>query len=107
MHHEERASSETRNTLAETLLNERLGPTGRFPGGKLTDNDGGEIQFAVTVMKGKIVVNFGIPIETLGMSPKQARGFAQSVLRCANNIDKPLQKKNRKGEHGKRKAGWR
>ena len=58
MHHEKDTSQEMMAALL--LSKDELGPTGRFPDGKLTSNDEGEIAFAVGVLKGKVIVNFGL-----------------------------------------------
>ena len=80
MHHEKNVSQEI---MSQALLEKELGPTGRFPGGKLTSNDEGEIALAVGVLKGKVVVNFGTPIASLGMSPAQAEQLAITLIRRA------------------------
>jgi len=79
MHHESETSEEMKQLLQEL----ELGPTGRFPEGKLTGNDEGEIRFGVTVYKGKVVVNFGKPVASLGMLPEQARVLARTLQRRA------------------------
>ena len=82
MHHEPQLSDVTKQTQIEQLL----GPTGRFPGGKLTPNDEGEIAFAVVVMEDKVLINFGAPIASLGLTAKQARRLAALLRRQANEI---------------------
>lgn len=52
---------------------EKFGATGQFPEGKLNDVDEGEIQFGITIDKGKVVLNFGKEISWIGMNPDQAR----------------------------------
>jgi hypothetical protein len=100
MHHERIPSDETMMATLKAKLDreqlEKLGPTGRFPEGKLTPNDEGEIAFAVGALKGKVVVNFGSPVASLGMSPDQARKLAGSLLEKANAIE-PSKAKKRRG----------
>lgn len=84
MHHEEVVSKELEEVCAKMFKVVELGSTGRFPGGKLTANDEGEIVFAVGVLRGKVVVNFGKPIASVGMSAKQARRLAKTLNRKAN-----------------------
>lgn len=50
-----------------------------LPEGKLTEN--GEITFAVTTCKGKVVINFGTPVVSLGMSGQQALALASLLKR--------------------------
>ena len=48
-----------REALLKQHLHDNVGPTGKFPEGKVCDRDEGEIAFAVGVEDGKIVLNFG------------------------------------------------
>lgn len=80
-HHEPEQSREIEKLLQNLGL--EAGPTGKFPEGKITEHDEGEIKFAVTVYKGKVVVNFGTPVASLGMLPEQAKVLARTLLRCA------------------------
>lgn len=63
-----------------------LGPTGKFPDGKLADHDEGELQLAVTHYQGKVVINFGKPIAFIGFTAEQADDIADSLKRHAQNI---------------------
>lgn len=58
-----------------------VGPTGRFPEGKLTENDDGEIAFAVFRKDGKIIVDFGGPVSWFGMNPEQAKALAKILIK--------------------------
>ncbi len=90
MHHEEELSEEMKAHLEanKAKLIEELGATGVFPDGKLTSNDEGELKFVVTAYHGKVVINFGIPIASLGFSPEQARAFALLLRKHANAIER-------------------
>lgn len=61
---------------------EKLGATGRFPLGKLTPEDEGEIQFAVAAdPKTKtIILDFGKPVVWLGMPRDDARKLVELIL---------------------------
>jgi len=83
IHHEKQVSDEIIRAMQEVMTKDRLGATGNFPDGKLTDNDEGEIRFAVAILKGKVVINFGEPITSLGMSRVQARKLGQLLIRIA------------------------
>lgn len=87
MHHERDLSDE----LMAATIADKLGPTGRFPGGKLTENDEGELKFAVGQLAGKVVVNFGSPVASLGMSLEEARQLALALRRQANAIERSRQ----------------
>jgi hypothetical protein len=97
-HHEPKLSDEI-NALFQQVdtdpLRERqqelakqlgLGPTGQFPDGKLSENDEGELLFAITIYKGTVVINFGKPIASMGLSPEQALVLARALRRRANEI---------------------
>lgn len=73
--------------LKQAAKTEGLGPTGRFPEGKLTAQDEGETKIGVTSVDGKVVMNFGKPMTWIGFTPELARQLADSLLRHANEID--------------------
>lgn len=68
------------------ILPPTLGPTGKFPQGKISPADEGELQLGVTVHKGNVIISFGKPIAWLGMPPKETRQFANALLSHANQI---------------------
>lgn len=56
------------------------GAVGDFPMGKLSASDEGAIQFGVTVKDGKVVLDFGTPVQWIGMSAQQAAELASTLL---------------------------
>jgi hypothetical protein len=67
---------------------DRLGPTGKFPQGKLRPDDEGELAAAVYTQNGQVVINWGgKPITWLSLPPESAREFALALLRKAGTID--------------------
>lgn len=68
-----------RRALEEPLR----GNTGRFPQGKLTPHDEGEIQFAIGVKDHKVCLDFGTPCKWIGLEPQQAMELAQSLVKQA------------------------
>lgn len=60
---------------------ERLGKTGKFPDGKLTKQDEGELAFAVLTHKGKVCVEFGQPVHWFAMTPKQAIELGELLIK--------------------------
>ena len=44
-----------------------IGATRRFPDGKITESDEGEIRFAVSHAGGKVLIHFGKPVAWLGL----------------------------------------
>ena len=73
-------------SLETTDISDRLGPTDRFPEGKLSESDEGELQFAVGVEKGKVVIHFGEPTMWIGLTPQQAADLAASIIQKARTI---------------------
>lgn len=60
-----------------------LGPTGRYPQGKLFANDDGELRVGIAKHQGKIIVNFGVSITFLAMTRQEALAFAEALTRQA------------------------
>ncbi len=62
-----------------------LGATGKFPQGKLQDDDEGELRMAIAYDKlnGIVRVEFGKPVAWLGLPPPEAIQFARLLLRHA------------------------
>lgn len=92
VHHEPQLSKE----MAEMFRNVQLGPTGQFPEGELTQNDEGELRLAVGTFKNKVVVNFGTPIASLGMTPAQARDVAKALWKHARSLDGGTKRKRKR-----------
>ena len=65
---------------------EKLGATGRFPEGKLTDQDEGEIMFRIGHLNGKVVLDFGQQVAWVGMSPDQAKDLARMLMKHTNLV---------------------
>jgi hypothetical protein len=94
MHHENELSEEVKLAMerahkqaqSETIL----GATGRFPDGKLTVNDEGELALQIGALKGRVVMEFGKPIASLGLTPEQARDLARLLRLWANRSQRLL-----------------
>jgi hypothetical protein len=69
------------------MNNKKLGPTGKFPDGKLGEGDEGELQLAIGTKDGKVVLSFGRPVSWIGMPPKEARKLAVFMMARANEAD--------------------
>lgn len=69
-------------------LQQPFGATGRYPMGKLTETDEGEIAFGVAADKqnGKVIINFGKPTAWVGMDREQALALADSLKRKADDL---------------------
>jgi hypothetical protein len=65
--------------MAEAMQQKKMGPTGKFPDGKLNDTDEGEIQVGIAEVDGRVVMNFGKPIEWIGFTKEQAKQIGFSL----------------------------
>ena len=63
-----------------------FGPTGKFPLGKLTDDDEGELRIGITTSKGNVVIDFGKNITWIGMPPEQAIQFGELIIKRAKEL---------------------
>jgi hypothetical protein len=61
----------------------KLGATGNFPDGKISDDDEGELTMAVREEKGMVRLDFGKPVAWLMLPPDSALEFAMAVTRHA------------------------
>lgn len=68
-------------------MNEPLGPTGKFPAGKISEDDCGQMRVGITHENGNVIVDFGAPMVWIGMPPHQAREFAQAILLHAEALE--------------------
>jgi hypothetical protein len=63
-----------------------LGPTGKFPDGKMNEHDEGEIQIGITCSGNKVIMAFGKPMAWLGFNKKDAVNIANALLKRAKEI---------------------
>jgi hypothetical protein len=64
-----------------------LGPTNKFPQGKLNTQDDGELQLAISSAQGNVIIHFGTKVSWLGLPPTEARAFARALLKHADKIE--------------------
>ena len=62
-----------------------LGATGKYPHGHYGDHDEGEILFAIAAdrQERKVLIDFGKPVHSLGMTPEQAAELADMLTTYA------------------------
>jgi len=70
-----------------------FGPTGEFPDGKLGPNDEGGIAMGITQHEGRLVIDFGKPIRSLGLTAVEAQRLGSLLTDFAVN-NQPPQKVN-------------
>lgn len=75
-----------KEALLKQFIKEEVGPTGKFPEGKISERDEGEIAFAVGAEDGKIVLNFGKPVAWIGFTPEQAMEIARTIRNKAKRM---------------------
>jgi hypothetical protein len=63
-----------------------LGATGEFPQGKLTEDDEGALNCAVTHGQGVVRIDFGKEIAWLAMDPDLAINFASAIMVHAREL---------------------
>lgn len=66
-------------------MTDKIGPTGEFPLGKLNEHDEGELNMAIGNEDGKVFVNFGTPVASLGMTPAEAVRIAEGLIKSARD----------------------
>ncbi len=64
----------------------KLGATGKFPEGKLTNQDEGELVMAIGITNRKVIINFGTPTAWIGFTKEQAYELANTLRDKANSI---------------------
>lgn len=87
MHHApNEVDPEMAKKLKEFYKRGEVGPTGKFPEGKLTKKDEGEYRFMMAVVKNKVVMNFGKPIAWIAMDRDEAFRVARALRKHAKKI---------------------
>jgi hypothetical protein len=62
-----------------------FGATGKFPEGKLNEDDEGELRFGIAgdPEKGMVYIDFGKPVTWMAMRPERAEALAEILIRHA------------------------
>jgi hypothetical protein len=61
----------------------KLGATGDYPIGKLSDDDEGGLMMGITVEDKRLIINFGKSLTWIGMDKETAQNLAFLILaRC-------------------------
>lgn len=64
-----------------------MGKTGRFPKGKIAEDDEGELSLAVGTKNGVVIIDFGTPVKWFGLPPKKARELAIVLMKHADSLE--------------------
>ncbi|HEX3524856.1 MAG TPA: hypothetical protein VHT52_22560 [Stellaceae bacterium] len=59
---------------------DHAGPTGKFPMGRLNDEDRGELAVAVSTEKDMLRIDFGTPVNWICLPPDGALEFAAVIV---------------------------
>ena len=68
-----------------------FGATGRHPLGHVSPDDEGEIRFGIAVQFGRVLIDFGKPVHSLGLDADQADGLAEILMRRAKEARQQVQ----------------
>lgn len=60
-----------------------LGPTGQYPDGKIASNDEGGLAFAGSILHGRIILDFGKPVHSIGFTKEEAIDLANYLYEKA------------------------
>jgi hypothetical protein len=66
----------------------KIGATGRFPEGKITPEDEGELQLAIGASGSNVEIHFGTPVSWLAFPPSTARSLAAGLIAAADRIER-------------------
>jgi hypothetical protein len=66
---------------------QKLGATGKFPDGKIKEDDEGELRFGVTTSKDLVILDFGVKVKWIGMDPKLAKQLGELLIKKARSIE--------------------
>jgi hypothetical protein len=80
-----RHSNDRGNEIMDAL-GQPLGATKRFPLGKLTPHDEGEIRIAIGTSAGKVVMDFGNTTAWIGFDKAQALEIAETLRKHAETL---------------------
>ena len=59
----------------------------KFPEGKLSRDDQGELEFKIAIVDGRVIMDWGKPIQWIGCTPSQARAIAAALIRNADRAE--------------------
>lgn len=75
----EHASIETQIRAKQQQLDDALGPTGTHPAGRLVAHDEGGLMFGITVFNGRVIIDFGKPVRSIGFTRNDALELAKAL----------------------------
>ena len=76
--------------LDRTGQDEKPGPTGEYPQGRLNENDEGELKIAVGHAHGKVFCDFGESVTWFALDPDGARDLARMIDEHADKAEQEM-----------------
>jgi hypothetical protein len=64
----------------------------KYPEGKLTESDEGELEFKIGVFEERVIMDWGKPVKWIGLRPAEARAIAASLIKNAEAAEQQLKK---------------
>lgn len=75
--------AERQNFLRQEMMAEQLqsslGPTGEYTNGKLSPDDEGGLMVGITNFNGRVVLDFGKPVQSIGLTRPEALQLAKTI----------------------------
>ena len=78
-----------------------LGSTGNFPDGKMSEDDKGELKFAVLTRNNNVMIIFGQPVSWLDLSKDTAKELVKGLIKQIELCEKKEDPDFRKNVIGK------
>lgn len=67
-------------------MNDRRGPTGDYPHGKLNEDDEGGLKLAISTERGTVRLDFGKDIKWFALPPDEALALAAVIAKHAMRL---------------------
>jgi hypothetical protein len=64
----------------------------KYPDGKLTESDEGELEFKIGVFEERVIMDWGKPVKWIALRPAEARTIAASLIKKAEAAEQQLKK---------------
>jgi hypothetical protein len=62
----------------------------KYPEGKITGSDEGELEFKIAVFEERVIMDWGKPVKWIGLRPAEARAIAASLIKNAEEAEQQL-----------------
>ena len=62
----------------------------KHPEGKLTQSDEGELEFKIAPFEGRVIMDWGKPVQWIGLAPSHARAIAAALIKNADEAEQQV-----------------